>query len=409
MLGAIQRLVGLRQQRIGLRDIAAVERDADADADAQLIALDRVGRRNDLDQLLGQCTGRGRIVSSACTMANSSPPRRATRSIWRVTACSRCATCCSSRSPAWCPRESLTSLKRSRSRYSTAKECAPRCEAANAWRKRSVKVMRLATPVSASVRASCAMRCLVLLAAQGAGQRRADALENRHLLAAPGGPTGLSLKADLSPVPLLEHHRDHHQAAEARAVEDRPHRLAGADASHRDRLARARVRVRTAPMPHRPLPARGDRGRHELQRAREQSSDTAAAGAAPGTDDRSVTMTRSIETSCAICGNTSGRTCVGEGAVRIRRILRVNVSMRPESAGAPTRSPCRSARTTSPALSSRPLVTIGERKLQCLRRTVLSAYADTTGLLVRIIWRRGWDSNPRAGFTRPSDFESAPL
>lgn len=24
-------------------------------------------------------------------------------------------------------------------------------------------------------------------------------------------------------------------------------------------------------------------------------------------------------------------------------------------------------------------------------------------------WRRGWDSNPRAGKTRPSDFESAPL
>ena len=24
-------------------------------------------------------------------------------------------------------------------------------------------------------------------------------------------------------------------------------------------------------------------------------------------------------------------------------------------------------------------------------------------------WRRGWDSNPRAGITRPSDFESAPL
>lgn len=24
-------------------------------------------------------------------------------------------------------------------------------------------------------------------------------------------------------------------------------------------------------------------------------------------------------------------------------------------------------------------------------------------------WRRGRDSNPRAGFTRPSDFESAPL
>jgi hypothetical protein len=26
-----------------------------------------------------------------------------------------------------------------------------------------------------------------------------------------------------------------------------------------------------------------------------------------------------------------------------------------------------------------------------------------------LIWRRGWDSNPRAGITRPSDFESAPL
>jgi hypothetical protein len=29
--------------------------------------------------------------------------------------------------------------------------------------------------------------------------------------------------------------------------------------------------------------------------------------------------------------------------------------------------------------------------------------------LCRIDWRRGWDSNPRAGITRPSDFESAPL
>ena len=27
----------------------------------------------------------------------------------------------------------------------------------------------------------------------------------------------------------------------------------------------------------------------------------------------------------------------------------------------------------------------------------------------KIKWRRGWDSNPRAGITRPSDFESAPL
>jgi integrase len=30
-------------------------------------------------------------------------------------------------------------------------------------------------------------------------------------------------------------------------------------------------------------------------------------------------------------------------------------------------------------------------------------------ILAKLKWRRGWDSNPRAGITRPSDFESAPL
>jgi integrase len=30
-------------------------------------------------------------------------------------------------------------------------------------------------------------------------------------------------------------------------------------------------------------------------------------------------------------------------------------------------------------------------------------------ILANLKWRRGWDSNPRAGITRPSDFESAPL
>ena len=33
----------------------------------------------------------------------------------------------------------------------------------------------------------------------------------------------------------------------------------------------------------------------------------------------------------------------------------------------------------------------------------------STGKDLEKKWRRGWDSNPRAGITRPSDFESAPL
>jgi integrase len=33
----------------------------------------------------------------------------------------------------------------------------------------------------------------------------------------------------------------------------------------------------------------------------------------------------------------------------------------------------------------------------------------STGNALEKKWRRGWDSNPRAGITRPSDFESAPL
>jgi hypothetical protein len=33
----------------------------------------------------------------------------------------------------------------------------------------------------------------------------------------------------------------------------------------------------------------------------------------------------------------------------------------------------------------------------------------STGIDLEKKWRRGWDSNPRAGITRPSDFESAPL
>ena len=55
-------------------------------------------------------------------MANSSPLRRATVSPSRTHPRSRCATTCSSRSPAGWPRVSLTSLKWSRSRHRTASQ-----------------------------------------------------------------------------------------------------------------------------------------------------------------------------------------------------------------------------------------------------------------------------------------------
>ena len=59
--------------------------------------------------------------------------------------------------------------------------------------------------------------------------------------------------------------------------------------------------------------------------------------------------------------------------------------------------------------------TLGVRRKQCLL-VKPSGFVHTPGPPTnkpprgRLIgWRRGWDSNPRAGKTRPSDFESAPL
>ena len=56
---------------------------------------------------------------SAMTTTNSSPPRRATRSPGRMVRSSRRAASRSRSSPTPWPRESLTTLKRSRSRNST--------------------------------------------------------------------------------------------------------------------------------------------------------------------------------------------------------------------------------------------------------------------------------------------------
>ncbi len=96
---------------------------------------------------------------SPMTTTNSSPPRRATVSPGRTVRSSRRATSRSRSSPAPWPSESLTTLKRSRSRNSTPTERwwrDARCRAS--WRRSSNRA-RLGRPVSSSWKArssSCA-------------------------------------------------------------------------------------------------------------------------------------------------------------------------------------------------------------------------------------------------------------
>ena len=100
-------------------------------------------------------------------MANSSPPRRATVSPSRMAPTMRRPASTSSSSPAEWPTLSFTSLKRSRSRNSTAKPRAGLPPAAMrplratviASVRRSSNCWRLGSPVSASWRAWWVRRC----------------------------------------------------------------------------------------------------------------------------------------------------------------------------------------------------------------------------------------------------------
>ena len=94
----------------------------------------------------------------ASSTANSSPPSRAAGPRRGSTRAAAAPTSCSSSSPLWCPRVSLTSLNRSRSmssdragRRSAAVEPAPRPRVS--W-----KTARLGRPVSESCSAWCSRR-----------------------------------------------------------------------------------------------------------------------------------------------------------------------------------------------------------------------------------------------------------
>ena len=93
--------------------------------------------------------------------ANSSPPRRAAVSAGRRQPRSRVAIVRSTASPTSWPYSSLTGLKPSRSRYSTAGQACVRAATSTAWRARSRNSVRLGSPVSASCRVwwrSCSLR-----------------------------------------------------------------------------------------------------------------------------------------------------------------------------------------------------------------------------------------------------------
>ena len=98
---------------------------------------------------------------SPCTSStNSSPPSRPTSAPSGACVRSRSATATSSRSPTWCPRLSLTILNRSRSSIIST---IGRSSDASAWSTRTVTMLRLASPVTASVRAiRSSVRCWLL-------------------------------------------------------------------------------------------------------------------------------------------------------------------------------------------------------------------------------------------------------
>ena len=99
LLGAIKRHIGILHQAIGVVAVIGRNRNTDAGADDDLMAFDIKGFTHRLDKPRRE---RGRVyglLSPTCTIANSSPPSRATKSIARTHARSRSETACKRTSP----------------------------------------------------------------------------------------------------------------------------------------------------------------------------------------------------------------------------------------------------------------------------------------------------------------------
>ena len=158
LLRAVHRRVGLADEV--LRGGAAVlgDRDPDAGRDELLgrAELERPGQRSRSCAWRSRSPSRASPRSSQMTQ-NSSPPKRATVSPGRSASDRRPASMHRSSLPAWWPSESLTSLKRSRSRNSTATDVLRRAAWLSASVRRSMKSVRFGRPVSGSC---SAWRCI---------------------------------------------------------------------------------------------------------------------------------------------------------------------------------------------------------------------------------------------------------
>ena len=157
-LRLVHRVVGVLQQR---RRVGGVLREeADPDRAGRVELPSRPGRR-----AAPSPRGRGRrrlrprrprgrarrrptrrARGPTSRIRNSSPPWRATRSVSRMLSRSRSASWASSRSPAWCPSESFTSLKLSRSRNTTPTPVSLRRARAIAWSSISSNRCRFGRP-----------------------------------------------------------------------------------------------------------------------------------------------------------------------------------------------------------------------------------------------------------------------
>ena len=153
-LGVVHRDVGVAEQRLGAGSRPS-RTHADAGGDAHLHAVERNGRSSVSMSASASRSTSARVAMPSTRTANSSPPSRATVSEERVVLTMRCATACSSRSPASWPSESLMFLKLSRSRNMTATELCPRCARVSACCTRSRNRLRFASSVSGSWNASC--------------------------------------------------------------------------------------------------------------------------------------------------------------------------------------------------------------------------------------------------------------
>jgi hypothetical protein len=135
-------------------------------------------------------------------IANSSPPRRARVSSARTADCSSRPTSRMSWSPAAWPRLSLTALKPSRSRKTTATSPPLRAVRRSASSSRSVNSARLASPVRTSEKASVARSASVRRtrrAANAAATAAAAPLSTRCSSTCSESPTGTRATARCAP------------------------------------------------------------------------------------------------------------------------------------------------------------------------------------------------------------------